>query len=55
MGKSKKYSELGLGDFNPRFHPTLITYFIKSNERINKYHVVLNIQVLKNLIKKMIY
>ncbi len=36
MGKSNKYGELGLGDFNPHLHPTLITYFIKSNERINQ-------------------
>ena len=36
MGKSNKYGELGLGDFNPHYHPTLITYFVKKNERINQ-------------------
>ena len=36
MGKSNKYGELGLGDCNPRYHPSLITYFLNNNERINQ-------------------
>jgi alpha-tubulin suppressor-like RCC1 family protein len=36
MGKSNKYGELGLGDCNPRYHPSLITYFLNNNERTNQ-------------------
>ena len=36
MGKSNKYGELGVGDFNPRFGPTLIEFFRLNQERINQ-------------------
>ena len=36
MGKSNKYGELGVGDFNPRYGPTLIDFFYLNLERINQ-------------------
>ena len=36
MGKSNKYGELGVGDFNPRYGPTPIDFFILNYERINQ-------------------
>ena len=36
MGKSNKYGELGVGDFNPRYGPTPIEFFYLNKERINQ-------------------
>ena len=36
MGKSNKYGELGVGDFNPRYGPTPIDFFNLNLERINQ-------------------
>ena len=36
MGKSNKYGELGVGDFNPRYGPTPIDFFKFNSERINQ-------------------
>ena len=36
MGKSNKYGELGVGDFNPRYGPTPIEFFFLNKERINQ-------------------
>ena len=36
MGKSNKYGELGVGDFNPRYAPTPIDFFNLNLERINQ-------------------
>ena len=36
MGKSNKYGQLGVGDFNPRYGPTLIEFFALNLERINQ-------------------
>jgi myosin-5 len=36
MGKSNKYGELGVGDFNPRYGPTPIEFFNLNLERINQ-------------------
>ena len=36
MGKSNKYGELGVGDFNPRYGPTPIDFFKYNYERINQ-------------------
>ena len=36
MGKSNKYGELGVGDFNPRYGPTPIDFFTLNLERINQ-------------------
>ena len=36
MGKSNKYGELGVGDFNPRYGPTPIDFFNLNFERINQ-------------------
>ena len=36
MGKSNKYGELGVGDFNPRYGPTLIDFFNLNLERISQ-------------------
>ena len=36
MGKSNKYGELGMGDFNPRYGPTPIDFFVLNYERINQ-------------------
>ena len=36
MGKSNKYGELGVGDFSPRYSPTLLDFFTLNLERINQ-------------------
>ena len=36
MGKSNKYGQLGVGDFNPRYGPTPIDFFNLNLERINQ-------------------
>jgi alpha-tubulin suppressor-like RCC1 family protein len=36
MGKSNNYGQLGHGDTNPRYRPTLIEYFQINNERISQ-------------------
>jgi myosin-5 len=36
MGKSNKYGQLGVGDFNPRYGPTPIDFFALNLERINQ-------------------
>ena len=36
MGKTNNYGQLGLGDTNPRYRPTLLEFFIINQERVTQ-------------------